>query len=58
MSLLTGFSRPIIRIASLADDTKPVVRFCETDHGSRVLNAMGTRLPTDETHRTIKGGTA
>lgn len=35
------------QLASLADDTEPVVRFCETDHGSRVLKAMGVRLPVD-----------
>ena len=44
------------QLASLADDTEPVVRYCETDHGSRVLKAMGVRLPQDD--RTDRGGTA
>ncbi len=36
------------QLASLADESEPVVRFCETDHGSRVLMAMGVRLPLGE----------
>lgn len=44
------------QLASLADDTEPVVRFCETDHGSRVLKAMGVRLLQDD--RSDRGGTA
>lgn len=36
------------QLASLADESEPVVRFCETDHGSRVLKAMGVRLPLGE----------
>lgn len=36
------------QLASLADETEPVVRFCETDHGTRVLQAMGVRLPLGE----------
>ena len=44
------------QLASLADDTEPVVRFCETDHGSRVLEAMGVRLPKDD--QSARGGPA
>ena len=44
------------QLASLADETEPVVRFCETDHGSRVLKAMGVRLPLGE--ELNKGGPA
>ena len=44
------------QLASLADDTEPVIQFCETDHGSRVLKAMGVRLPQDD--RSDRGGTA
>lgn len=44
------------QLASLADDTEPVVRFCEMDHGSQVLKAMGVRLPQDD--RSDRGGTA
>ena len=40
------------QLASLADDNEPVVQFCEIDHGSRVLKAMGVRLPLgDELNR-------
>ena len=44
------------QLASLADDTEPIVQFCETDHGSRVLKAMGVRLPLGE--ELNKGGPA
>lgn len=44
------------QLASLADDTEPVVQFCETDHGTRVLKAMGVRLPLSEEPN--KGGQA
>lgn len=44
------------QLASLADDTEPVVQFCETDHGTRVLKAMGVRLPLGEEPN--KGGPA
>jgi hypothetical protein len=44
------------QLASLADENEPVVRFCETDHGSRVLKSMGVRMaPSDEPN---KGGEA
>ncbi len=33
------------QLASLANATEQVVQFCETDHGSRVLKAMGWRIP-------------
>lgn len=33
------------QLASLADENEPVIRFCETDHGSRVLKSMGVRVP-------------
>jgi hypothetical protein len=46
------------QLASLADDTEPMVRFCETNHGSRVLKAMGVRLPADVTKGPNEGGTA
>lgn len=46
------------QLASLADDTEPVVMFCETDHGSRVLKAMGVRLPANATKGPNKGGPA
>ncbi len=37
------------QLATLADETEPVVQICEIDHGSRVLKAMGVRLPLGET---------
>lgn len=46
------------QLASLADDTEPVVRLCETDLGSRVLKAMGVRLPADSTKGPNKGDQA
>lgn len=46
------------QLASLADDTEPVVRFCETDHGSRVLTAMGVRVPADVMKGPNEGGAA
>jgi len=36
------------QLASLADNTEPVVQFCKYDVGSRVLKAMGLRLPTGD----------
>ena len=44
------------QLASLSDDNEPVVQFCETDHGSRVLKAMGVRIPLGEEPN--KGGAA
>jgi len=44
------------QLASLSDGSTPVVKACETDHGSRVLKAMGVRLPQDD--RSDRGGTA
>ncbi len=44
------------QLGSLADDTEPVVRFCETEQGSRVLKAMGVRFPADD--GSSKGGAA
>ena len=47
-----------VQLVSLADDTEPMVRFCETDHGSRVLKAMGVCLAADSTKGLEKGGSA
>lgn len=44
------------QLASLADETEPVVKLCETEHGSRVLKAMGVCLPLGEEPN--KGGPA
>ncbi len=44
------------QLASLADDTEPVLRLCEMDQGSRVLKAMGVRFPADD--KSKKGGLA
>jgi hypothetical protein len=44
------------QLASLADETEPLVKLCETDHGARVLKAMGVFLPVD--NGPDKGGPA
>ncbi len=44
------------QLASLADETEPVVKLCETEHGLRVLKAMGVYLAADTTKGRGKGG--
>jgi hypothetical protein len=36
-----------VQLASLADDSEPVVKVCETNHGLRVLKALGA-ITSDE----------
>ena len=46
------------QLASLADETEPVVKLCETEHGSRVLKAMGVSVAMDASKGPEKGGPA
>ena len=43
------------QLASLADDTEPVVKVCENEHGLRVLKALGVCLPKDTTKDPNRG---
>ena len=46
------------QIASLADDTEPVVMVSENEHGLRVLKAMGACLPKNATKEPTRGSSA
>lgn len=44
------------QLASLADDSEPVVKVCEINHGLRVLKEMGVCLLTTDTKHQGEGG--
>jgi hypothetical protein len=46
------------QLASLADDTEPVVMVSENEHGLRVLEAMGACLPKDAPKEPTRGNSA
>ena len=46
------------QLASLANDTEPVVMVCENEHGLRVLKALGACLRKDATKEPTRGSLA